>query len=134
MQRIRLEGIFVPHITPFTLEGKLDEEALRTCVRFWMNGGVSGLMPCGSNGEAPYLSREERRRVIETVVDEANGKVQVIAGTGSMSTWETIQFTEDAKDLGVDAKSIPNYNAVSAIYNEANTAINKFSGYAFEND
>jgi len=98
-----LEGIFVPHITPFTREGELDEEALRTCVQFWMNGGVSGLMPCGSNGEAPYLSREERKKVIETVMDEANGKVRVIAGTGSMSTWETIQFTKDAKDLGVNA-------------------------------
>ena len=103
MQRIMLEGIFVPHITPFTREGELDEEALRTCVQFWMNGGVSGLMPCGSNGEAPYLSREERKKVIETVMDEANGKVRVIAGTGSMSTWETIQFTKDAKDLGVNA-------------------------------
>jgi len=103
MQRIRLEGMFVPHVTPFTGEGELDEEALRTCVQFWMNGGVSGLVSCGSNGEAPYLSREERRKVIETVADEASGKVQVIAGTGSMGTRETIQFTKDAKDLGVDA-------------------------------
>ncbi len=103
MQRIRLEGIFVPNVTPFTREGELDEEALRTCVQFWMNSGVSGLMPCGSNGEAPYLSGEERKKVIETVMDEANGEVQVIAGTGSMSTRETIQFTKGAKDLGVDA-------------------------------
>jgi 4-hydroxy-tetrahydrodipicolinate synthase len=103
MQRIRLDGIFVPNVTPFTREGELDEEALRTCVRFWVSGGVSGLIPCGSNGEAPYLSREERRKVIETIVDEVDRKVQVIAGTGSMSTWETIQFTRDAKDLGVDA-------------------------------
>jgi len=60
-------------------------------------------VPCGSNGEAPYLSREERRKVIEIVLDEVNGKVPVIAGTGSMSTRETILFTRDAKDLGVDA-------------------------------
>ena len=72
-------------------------------VQFWIEGGVSGLLPCGSNGEAPYLSREERKKVIETVVDESNGKVPVVAGTGSMSSWETIQFTKDAKDLGVDA-------------------------------
>ncbi|NIM44713.1 MAG: 4-hydroxy-tetrahydrodipicolinate synthase, partial [Nitrososphaeria archaeon] len=64
---------------------------------------LSGLMSCGSNGEAPYLSRIERRRIIETVMDEVNGKVQVIAGTGSPSTRETIQFTQDAKDLGADA-------------------------------
>jgi len=93
----------VPHITPFTRGGELDEEALRACVRFWVESGVSGLVPCGSNGEAPYLSREERRRVIQIVLDEVNGKVPVIAGTGSMSTRETIMFTKDAKDLGVDA-------------------------------
>lgn len=68
MQRIRLDGIFVPNVTPFTREGELDKEGLRTCVRFWVNGGVSGLIPCGSNGEAPYLSREERRKVIENVL------------------------------------------------------------------
>jgi len=103
MPRIRLDGIFVPHVTPFKRDGDLDEEALRTLVRFWLDGGVSGLMPCGSNGEAPYLSREERKKVVETVVDEVNGKVPVIAGTGSMSTKETIRLTKDAKDLGVDA-------------------------------
>jgi 4-hydroxy-tetrahydrodipicolinate synthase len=103
MQKIRLEGMFVPNVTPFKIDGSLDEEALRTCVRFWVEGGVSGLVPCGSNGEAPYLSREERKSVIATVLDEVNGKVPVIAGTGSMSTRETILFTKDAKDLGVDA-------------------------------
>jgi 4-hydroxy-tetrahydrodipicolinate synthase len=98
-----LEGILVPHITPFTRGGDLDETALRTCVRFWLEGGVSGLVPCGSNGEGPYLSREERKRIIKAVVDEVNGKVPVVAGTGSMSTKETTLFTEDAKDLGADA-------------------------------
>lgn len=100
---MKLKGIFVPHITPFSRNGELDLTALRTCLRFWLKGGVSGLVPCGSNGEAPYLSREERIKVIEAVVDEVNGKIPVIAGTGSMSTKETIQFTKDAKDLGVDA-------------------------------
>jgi len=103
MTKIKLDGMFVPHITPFSPDGDLHEEALRTCVRFWVGGKVSGLVPCGSNGEAPYLSREERRKIIETVVDEANGKIPIIAGTGSMSTRETILFTKDAKDLGVDA-------------------------------
>ena len=103
MSKLSLNGIFVPGITPFTRSGELDVEALKTCVRFWVQGGVSGLVPCGSNGEAPYLSREERRKVVETVLDEVNGKVPVIAGTGSMSTQETIALTEDAKDLGVDA-------------------------------
>jgi len=106
MPRLVLNGIFVPHVTPFTREGELDLKSLRVCVRFWLEGGVSGLVPCGSNGEAPYLSRQERIKVIETVVDEVNGKTLVIAGTGSMSTRETITFTKDAKDLGVDAALI----------------------------
>jgi 4-hydroxy-tetrahydrodipicolinate synthase len=71
-----------------------------------LEGGVSGLVPCGSNGEAPYLSRQERIKVVETVMDEVNGKVPVIAGTGSMSTQETITFTKDAADLSVDAALI----------------------------
>jgi len=103
MRRIELKGIFVPHVTPFTSEGDLDEEALRACVRFWVSEGVSGLVPCGSNGEAPYLTREERKKVIRAVIDEVKGKLPVIAGTGSMSTKETILFTKDAKDIGVDA-------------------------------
>jgi 4-hydroxy-tetrahydrodipicolinate synthase len=102
MPKLALNGIFVPHVTPFSREGELDLKALRVCVRFWLENGVSGLVPCGSNGEAPYLSRQERMKVIETVVDEVNGKIPVIAGTGSMSTKETIAFTKDAKDLGVD--------------------------------
>jgi len=103
VQKKRLDGIFVPHITPFTKNGKLDQNLLKTCVQYWLQSGASGLVSCGSNGEAPYLSREERKAVIETVVDEVNGKVMVIAGTGSMSTQETIAYTKDAEDIGVDA-------------------------------
>ncbi len=98
-----LEGVFVPHITPFRRNGEINENALRQCVQFWVEGGLSGLVPCGSNGEAPYLLREERKRVIEVVVEEADGKVPVIAGTGAISTRETIQLTEDAMSVGVDA-------------------------------
>jgi len=106
MPRLVLNGIFVPHVTPFTREGELDLKALRACARFWLESVVSGLVPCGSNGEAPYLSRQERIKVIETVVDEVNGKIPVVAGTGSMSTKETTTFTKDAKDLGADAALI----------------------------
>ena len=106
MANLVLEGILVPNVTPFTRRGQIDIKALKTCVRFWLEGGVSGLVPCGSNGEAPYLSRQERMKVIETVVDETNGKVPVIAGTGSMSTMETIALTKDAADVGADAALI----------------------------
>lgn len=106
MPKISLDGIFVPNVTPFKNNGTLDLEALKTCVRFWMKGGVSGLVPCGSNGEAPYLSRQERKAVIKTVVEEVNGKIPVIAGTGSTSTKQTIAFTRDAEKLGADAALI----------------------------
>jgi len=98
-----LGGVLVPHITPFTREEELDERALRTLIHFWVDEGCSGLVSCGSNGEGAYLSREERSRVFKVVLDEANGKVPVIAGTGAASTRETIAMTRDAKDMGCDA-------------------------------
>lgn len=103
MSKLKLEGIFVPHITPFNRDGEIDEGALRKLVQFWVENGLSGLVTCGSNGEAPYLLREERRKLFEIVVDEANDKVSVIAGTGAMGTKETVQLTVDAKDVGADA-------------------------------
>lgn len=106
MQKLILEGILVPTVTPFTRTGRIDVSSLRECIRFWLEGGVSGLVPIGSNGEAPYLSRQERVSIIKTVVDETNGKVPVVAGTGSTSTRETILFTKDAADLGADAALI----------------------------
>jgi len=96
-------GVMPPHVTPFTSRGELDEPALRRCIDFWIENGISGLVPCGSNGEAPLMSREERRRVIEVTVDQTNGRVPVIAGTGSQSGEETIKLTKDAKDVGADA-------------------------------
>ncbi len=106
MSKISLEGIFVPNITPFDKNGEVDLDALRELVEFWIEGKLAGLVPCGSNGEAPHLLREERRKVIKTVVDAANGRVPVIAGTGAISTKETIQLTRDAEDIGVDAAMI----------------------------
>ena len=103
LDRPVLDGMFVPCITPFTRAGELDIRGLGACVRFWLDEGVSGLAPCGSNGEAAYLSRQERAKVIESVMDEVDGRVLVVAGTGSMSTRETIAFTKDASDLNVDA-------------------------------
>jgi len=148
MSRLRLEGVFVPHITPFQRNGEINEDALRQCVRFWVEGGLSGLVPCGSNGEAPYLLKEERKRVIEIVVDEVNGKVPVVAGTGAISTRETIQLTKDAKSIGVDAALVvtPFYYKHSSkeIYDHYSTVIEavdlpvliynvpKFTGFSLE--
>ncbi|MEM3875153.1 MAG: 4-hydroxy-tetrahydrodipicolinate synthase [Candidatus Bathyarchaeia archaeon] len=148
MKKTRLEGIIVPHITPFTKKGEIDFEALRKCVRFWVEGGVDGLMPCGSNGEAPYLAREERQKIIAAVLEEAKSGVTVVAGTGAPSTWETIRLTRDAEDLGVDAAVVvtPYYFRLSnreltAHYKAVLEAVDlpiilysvpKFTGYALE--
>lgn len=102
MPPLAFEGLYVPHVTPFRADGSLDKEGLRALVDFWISGGLDGLAPCGSNGEAPYLSREERREVVETVLDASKGRVKVIAGTGGASTEETIAYSRDAAGLGVD--------------------------------
>jgi 4-hydroxy-tetrahydrodipicolinate synthase len=101
--KVEIEGIIPPHVTPFRRDAEVDEAALRRLVHFWLENGSSGLMSCGSNGEAPYMSREERRRVVEVVVDEVNEEAPVIAGTGAPSTRESILLTQDAEDVGVDA-------------------------------
>ncbi len=148
MKSRKFEGIIVPHITPFTEKGKINLEALRTCVRFWIENGINGLMPCGSNGEAPYLAKEERRKIIATVLEEAKGGITVLAGTGAPSTWETISLTKDAADLGVDAAVVvtPYYFRLSnreiiAHYKAVLEAVDlpiilysvpKFTGYALE--
>ena len=103
MMVMKLEGIFVPNLTPFQEEGEIDEGALRELVDHLIGAGVSGIVPCGSTGEAPYLSREERRRVIELVVDQVNGRGRVVAGTGVTGTRETITLTRDALEAGADA-------------------------------
>jgi 4-hydroxy-tetrahydrodipicolinate synthase len=102
LNQFKPKGIYIPHITPFKKDDTIDQKNLRELIDFWIDSGVDGLVPCGSNGEAPYLSREERKEVISIVVDQANNRVKIIAGTGSMTTKETIQFSKDADDIGVD--------------------------------
>lgn len=97
------QGIIPPHITPFTKNGDIDEAGLRRNVDFWIEAGVNGLATCASNGEAVYMNSEERKQVLTAVIDQANGRVPVIAGTGAPSTRDAISQTREAKDLGVDA-------------------------------
>ena len=99
---LKLEGILVPHVTPFRDDDEVDEEALRELVRFFVESGLHGLVPLGSNGEFPSLSFEERLRVLSIVVDEVNGRIPVISGTGAPATVEVIRFAKAASDLGVD--------------------------------
>ena len=101
--QLRLDGIFPPHITPFLKNEEIDEKSLPSLVHFWLDSGCAGLVSCASNGEGPYMTREERRRVLQIVIEEVDGKVPVIASTGAPSTRETIFLTQDAKDVGADA-------------------------------
>ncbi|MGB9023990.1 MAG: 4-hydroxy-tetrahydrodipicolinate synthase [Candidatus Bathyarchaeia archaeon] len=103
----KLGGVNPALVTPFTDDGRsVDEERLRSLIRHLIDQGVTGLVPCGSTGEFQNLTEEERRRVIEVTIDEANGRVPVIAGTGSSGTKLTIEQTKHAKDAGADAAII----------------------------
>jgi 4-hydroxy-tetrahydrodipicolinate synthase len=108
---MELRGIFTALVTPFK-EGNLDEKAFKNLIDFQLKGGVDGVVPCGTTGEAPTLSYEEHEKVIELTVKYVKGKVPVIAGTGSNSTKEAIELTESAKKLGADFSlhTTPYYN------------------------
>lgn len=104
-------GVFTALITPFR-NGEVDVEALENLVELQIRNGVSGLVPCGTTGETPTLSEEEDRLVISTVVRAADGRVPVIAGTGSNSTASAVKYTKMAEEVGADAslQVAPYYN------------------------
>ncbi len=106
------EGSFVALVTPFKDDESLDEAKLKELIEFQIDGGTHGIVPCGTTGESPSLSEEEHDRVIELTVETVNGRVPIIAGTGSNSTMRTLRATEHAKAAGADAALIvtPYYN------------------------
>ncbi|MFQ5711115.1 MAG: 4-hydroxy-tetrahydrodipicolinate synthase [Candidatus Geothermarchaeales archaeon] len=118
MSRLEIKGIIPPHITPFTRNGEIDENGLREDVDWWIESGLHGLVPCGSNGEAVFLTEDERRRIFTIVIDEANGRVPVIAGTGMPSTRQTIAMTKLAEDLGADAAMVVTPHYFSPMYGQ----------------
>jgi 4-hydroxy-tetrahydrodipicolinate synthase len=106
------QGVFTALVTPFKADLTLDEQALRNLVDFQIDNGVDGLVPVGTTGESPTLSPEETERVIGIVIEQAKGRVPVIAGTGSNHTDKAIHMTEMAKKLGAAAslQVAPYYN------------------------
>jgi 4-hydroxy-tetrahydrodipicolinate synthase len=117
MSRPTLTGAFTALVTPFTPDGAFDEPAFRRLVRWQVLAGIDGLVPCGTTGEAPTLSADERDRVIATTVEivaerPSRGRVRVIAGTGTNDTAATIRATRRAAELGADAALVvaPYYN------------------------
>ena len=105
------EGTLTALVTPFR-DGRVDEEALRAGVERQIEAGIDGLVPCGSTGESATLSHAEHRQVVEIVIDAAAGRVPVVAGTGSNSTREAIEFTAHARDAGAEGALLlsPYYN------------------------
>jgi 4-hydroxy-tetrahydrodipicolinate synthase len=99
-------------VTPFTMDGSLDEKALRRLVDFEIKGGIEALIPVGTTGESPTLSHDEQYRVIDVVIEQAKGRAKVFAGTGSNNTADAIEKTKHAQNAGADAALVvaPYYN------------------------
>jgi 4-hydroxy-tetrahydrodipicolinate synthase len=108
---MELKGVYTALVTPFR-DYALDEEALKHLIEFQLQGKVDGIVPCGTTGEAATLSYEEHERVVELTVKFVNKTVPVVAGTGSNSTKETIELSQDAKKVGADMclLTTPYYN------------------------
>ncbi|HVP25842.1 MAG TPA: 4-hydroxy-tetrahydrodipicolinate synthase [Methanomicrobiales archaeon] len=111
------EGVFPAIITPFRTGSRpdLDLEGLRANVAWLVEQGVHGIVPCGSTGESATMSHKEHEKVVEETVDVVNGKVPVLAGTGSNNTEEAVLLTKAAKNIGADGVLV-----ISPYYNKPN--------------
>ena len=108
---MQLRGAFTALSTPFK-DGQVDEATYRDFIEWQIEQGINGLVPCGTTGEAATMSHEEQGRVIRICVEQAKGRVPVVAGAGSNSTHEAIELTKMAKEAGADAtlQITPYYN------------------------
>lgn len=117
MHGLTLRGAYTALVTPFAVDGSLDEAAFRRLVRWQVLAGIDGLVPCGTTGEAPTLSADERDRLIVATVEivaerPSEARIRVVAGTGTNDTQATIRATRRAAALGADAALVvaPYYN------------------------
>jgi len=104
-------GLYVAMVTPFKGK-KINEEELRRMVRFHIKNGTDGLVPCGTTGENPTFTWDEHFQVVKTVVDEAKGKIKVVANAGTFSTAKSIENVKRVEELGADGAMVitPYYN------------------------
>ncbi|NEW86305.1 MULTISPECIES: 4-hydroxy-tetrahydrodipicolinate synthase [Rhodopseudomonas] len=109
--KTKFRGSFTALVTPFK-NGALDEQAFRSLVNWQIEQGTHGLVPVGTTGESPTLSHEEHHKVVEWCIEEAKGRVPVIAGAGSNSTREAVELARHAEKAGADAVLVvtPYYN------------------------
>jgi len=110
--RTPFTGLGTALVTPFTTDGSIDDAAVRRLVRRQIEAGVHFVSPCGTTGEAPTLSHSEKLRVVQLVVDEAAGRVPVLAGAGGYDTREVIALAREFESIGVDGilSVTPYYN------------------------
>ena len=109
---MRFEGTYVAMVTPFNKDKEIDEEGFRSNINYLIDQGVDGLVGAGTTGESATLNHDEHQKIIEILVDEVDGRVQTVAGTGSNATSEALSLTKFAADTGVDAALLitPYYN------------------------
>ena len=109
---MKFEGTYVAMVTPFKEDGTIDEEGYRQNINYLIDQGVNGLVAAGTTGESATMTHDEHQKVVELLIDEVDGKVTTIAGTGSNSTSEAIELTKFALDAGADSALVitPYYN------------------------
>ena len=112
MDKIIFSGCGTALVTPFRADLSLDESALRRLVRRQIEAGINFLVPCGTTGESPTLTREEHLRVIQITLEEAEGRVPVLGGAGGYNTHEVIELAQTLERMGVDGilSVTPYYN------------------------
>ena len=105
------KGTYTAIVTPFK-DGRIDEDGFRKLIDFQIDHGIDGIVPVGTTGEAATLDYDEHLRVVEIAVQQANGRCNIVAGTGSNSTREAIELTQKAEKLGIDGALLasPYYN------------------------
>lgn len=118
MKAVEIKGIIPPIITPMNEDESINEAELRNQVNRQIKGGVHGLFPFGTNGEGYILNEDEKREVLSIVIDETRGRVPVYAGTGCISTKDTIRQSKMAQSLGADILSIITPSFAAASQNE----------------
>jgi len=109
---MKFEGTYVAMVTPFTKDLEIDEEGFRSNINYLIDKGVNGLVGAGTTGESATVTHEEHQKIIDILVDEVDGRVETVAGTGSNATSEALSLTKYADDVGADSALLitPYYN------------------------
>ncbi|MGE0614281.1 MAG: 4-hydroxy-tetrahydrodipicolinate synthase [Bacteriovoracia bacterium] len=119
----KFEGIWTALVTPFNDRGQIDWDAYAKSLKLQAEGGVNGVIPCGTTGESPTLSAEEKQKLITTTLEVLKGTpIQVAAGTGSNDTQETIEFSQWASKLSVGGQKLAGLLVVTPYYNKPSAA------------